>query len=54
VAASPADVAAIAVEPQTHALPGLRRLLVHEPGAPTLLAPGEVLAVDYELRFRRV
>jgi aldose 1-epimerase len=54
VAASPADVDAIAVEPQTHALPGLRRLLEHEPGALTMLAPGEVLAVDYELRFRRV
>jgi aldose 1-epimerase len=53
VAASPADVDAVAVEPQTHALPALRRLVDHEPGAPMLLGPGDVLAVDYELRVRR-
>lgn len=53
VAASPADVDAVAVEPQTHAPPALRRLIMQEPGAPALLAPGDVLAVDYELRVRR-
>jgi galactose mutarotase-like enzyme len=53
VAASPGDKDAVAVEPQTHAPPALRRLLGHEPGAPALLDPGEVLAVDYELRVRR-
>jgi aldose 1-epimerase len=53
VAASPADRDAVAVEPQTHALPALRRLVGHEPGAPTLLEPGDVLAVDYELRVQR-
>jgi aldose 1-epimerase len=50
VAASPADKPAVAVEPQTHAPPALRRFVEGEPGAPTLLAPGEVLALDYELR----
>jgi aldose 1-epimerase len=53
VAASPADKDAVAVEPQTHALPALRRLVGDEPGAPAMLAPGEVLAVDYELRVER-
>jgi aldose 1-epimerase len=50
VAASPADKDAVAVEPQTHAPPALRRLVHDEPGAPVLLDPGDVLAVDYELR----
>lgn len=53
VAASPADKDAVAVEPQTHAPPALRRLVGHEPGAPALLAPGDVLAVDYELLVGR-
>jgi aldose 1-epimerase len=48
-AANPRDSDAVAVEPQTHAPPALRRLVGAEPGAPALLAPGEVLAVDYEL-----
>jgi aldose 1-epimerase len=52
VAASPADKDAVAVEPQTHALPALRRVAAGEPGAPTLLPPGETLAVDYELEVR--
>lgn len=53
VAASPAGVDAVAVEPQTHALPALRRLAGAEPGAPVLLDPGDVLDVEYELRVRR-
>ena len=53
VAASPADKDAVAVEPQTHAPPALRRLVEQEPGAPALLAPGDVLALDYELRVER-
>lgn len=40
-AASPRDADAIAVEPQTHAPQGLRRLLNGEPGALELLAPAE-------------
>lgn len=52
-AASPPDQDAVAVEPQTHAPPALRRLVRDEPGAPALLAPGEALAVDYELSVSR-
>jgi galactose mutarotase-like enzyme len=52
VAASPSDKEAVAVEPQTHALPPLRRVQRDEPGAPTLLEPGQVLTLDYELRAR--
>jgi aldose 1-epimerase len=52
-AASPPDTGAVAVEPQTHAPAALRRLVGDEPGAPALLAPGEVLTVDYELRVQR-
>jgi len=52
-AASPADLDAVAVEPTTHAPPALRRLVEHEPGAPVLLPPGDVLAADYELQVQR-
>lgn len=52
-AASPADRDAVAVEPATHAPPALRRLVHGERDAPALLAPGDVLALDVELRFRR-
>ena len=53
VAASPTDRDAVAVEPQTHAPQGLRRLLNGEPGAMTWLAPGAALHLGVELAFRR-
>ena len=53
VAASPASLDAVAVEPQTHAPQGIRRLLNGEPGALALLAPGQRLQLGVELAFRR-
>ena len=53
VAASPAGAPAVAVEPETHAPQGLRRLLRGEPGALTMLAPGERLELVMELAFER-
>ena len=53
VAASPGDVDAIAVEPQTHAPQGLRRLVGGEPGALTMLKPGQTLGLTVELAFDR-
>lgn len=52
-AASPAPFRAVAIEPQTHAPDGLRRLLTNEPGGLSLLAPGGTLRLDVELAFRR-
>jgi aldose 1-epimerase len=43
VAASPPNLDAIAVEPQTHGPQGLRRLIRGEPGGLALLAPGQTL-----------
>ena len=43
VAANPPEIDAIAVEPETHAPQGLRRLLNGEPGAMAMLDPGVVL-----------
>jgi aldose 1-epimerase len=54
VAASPKDVDAVAIEPQTHALPPFRRLTAGEEDAPVLLPPGESLTLDYELEVRAV
>ena len=54
VAANPVDVDAIAVEPQTHAPDGLRRLLNSEPGALQLIAPGEALELRIEIEFESV
>jgi len=54
VAASPGDLDAIAVEPQTHAPQGLRRLLRGEPGALAMLGPGRVLRLGLELAFERL
>jgi aldose 1-epimerase len=54
VAASPADLDAIAVEPQTHAPQGLRRLVNGEPGALTLLQPGETLPLTVRFGFDRL
>jgi galactose mutarotase-like enzyme len=53
VAASPGYLDAIAVEPQTHAPQGLRRLLGREPGALTMLKPGQTLGLTVELTFQR-
>lgn len=53
VAASPSEVDAIAVEPQTHAPQGLRRLVGGEPGPLTMLKPGQTLGLTVELAFER-
>ncbi|HSK94540.1 MAG TPA: hypothetical protein VLA76_10845 [Candidatus Angelobacter sp.] len=50
--ASPADLGAVAVEPQTHGPDPLRRLAHGEPDAPVLLAPGADLALDLRLEVR--
>ena len=54
VAASPSTLDAIAVEPQTHAPHGLRRLLAGEPGGLTLLEPHETLSVVARLGFEQL
>lgn len=51
VAASPSHLDAVAVEPQTQAPQGLRRLLNGEPGGLTMLAPGEALRLIVEIAF---
>jgi aldose 1-epimerase len=53
VAASPGEIEAVAIEPQTHAPAGLRRLLNQEPGALELLDPGATLALTVRLVFER-
>ncbi len=53
VAATIPGTDAVAVEPQTHAPDGLRRLARGEPGALALLPPGGSLALDVELAFER-
>lgn len=53
VAASPAHLDAVAVEPQTHAPQGLRRLLGGEPAGLAMVAPGETLRLEVELAFER-
>lgn len=54
VAARLAGVDATAVEPETHAPAGLRRLLNGEPGGLELLPPGETLSLAVSLRFERL
>jgi len=54
VAASPHDMDAIAVEPETHAPQGLRRLLGGEPGGLAWLDPGGTLRLDATLAFHRL
>lgn len=54
VAATPAHLDAIAVEPQTHAPHGLRRLLDGESGGLVLLEPGASLGLAVELAFERL
>lgn len=51
VAANAADIDAVAVEPQTHAPHGLRRLLEGEPGGLAVLGPGDTLHLRSELTF---
>jgi aldose 1-epimerase len=52
-AASPTGLDAVAIEPQTHAPDGLRRLLAHERGGLSPLPPGEARELTVELAFRR-
>jgi aldose 1-epimerase len=53
VAASPAGLGAVAIEPQTHLPQGIGRLLRGEPGALDLLAPHTTLRLAMEWHFRR-
>jgi aldose 1-epimerase len=52
-AAGTAAISAVAVEPQTHAPQGIRRLLQREPGGLAWLDPGASLALEIELSFTR-
>lgn len=51
VAASPHDLEAIAIEPQTHLPQGLRRWLTGEKGGLQSLAPGAAMRLSTELAF---
>jgi aldose 1-epimerase len=51
--ASPADMAAVAVEPQTHGPDPFRRLARDEPDAPLMLRPGDELALELRWHFAR-
>lgn len=53
VAASPSGLDAVAIEPQTHAPHGLRRLLDGEPGGLHPLAPGATMRLAIDLAFAR-
>lgn len=53
-AASPDDLDAIAVEPQTHAPQGIRRLINGEPGALALLDPGGELTLTTQFSFQQI
>ncbi len=53
VAASPAGLDAVAVEPQTHAPQGLRRMVNGEPGALVTLPPGHRIHLEVTLAFER-
>ncbi len=50
-AASPAAIDAVAVEPQTHAPGGIRRLLEGEPGGLALLGAGDTLELSVRIAF---
>jgi aldose 1-epimerase len=54
VGAAPPDIAATAIEAQTHAPDGLRRLLAGEPGALTMLQPGAELSLEIALEFEQI
>jgi hypothetical protein len=49
--ATPTSLDATAVEPQTHAPWGLRRLAAGDPDGLALLGPGEVLGLELRGRF---
>lgn len=51
VAASPHDVDAVAIEAQTHAPDGLRRLINGEPAEMAMLNPEETLSLTVQLDF---
>ena len=53
-AASPSSMDAVAVEPQTNAPQGLRRLLAGESGGLTMLAPRKTLSLVVRLAFEEV
>ncbi len=53
VAASPSNIDAVAIEAQTHAPQGLRRLLAGEPHGLHLLDPGASIRLTIELAFDR-
>jgi galactose mutarotase-like enzyme len=53
VAAAPADLDAVAVEPQTHGPDGIRRLIEDQVGAPSWISPGAALTARLELTFSR-
>jgi galactose mutarotase-like enzyme len=54
VAASPGNLDAVAVEPETNAPQGLRRLLRGEPGGLLMLGAGEALGLRVDLAFERL
>jgi aldose 1-epimerase len=54
VAAAPTEIPATAIEPQTHAPDGLRRLLNGEPGALAMLEPGAELLLDIGFSFEQI
>ncbi len=51
VAASPGEIDAVAVEPETHAPAGVRRLLHDEPGGLDLLAPAATMTLAIRFAF---
>jgi aldose 1-epimerase len=51
--ATPPDIAAVAVEPQTHGPDGLRRLLQGEPDALRMLEPGTAMELKLRLTVER-
>jgi galactose mutarotase-like enzyme len=53
VAASPPEIDAVAVEPQTHAPAGIRRLQRGEPGGLVMIDPGDALTLTVRLDFAR-
>ncbi|MBI2763048.1 MAG: hypothetical protein HYX54_04765 [Chloroflexi bacterium] len=53
VAASPVDAGAVAVEPETHAPQGLRRLLAGDPYGLTWLRPGRSITLITRIDFER-
>ena len=53
VAASPADSGAVAIEPETHAPQGIRRLLAGQPHGLTLIEPGQSIHLTTRIVFER-